>query len=300
MTSWENIQAVKKMQGYIETNIHAPITLKALAAAAGYSPAYAARVFKKLTGKTPFEYLRERRLTCAAEQLMENKSRVIDVAFDFVFDSHEGFTRVFSKTFGVPPIQFKHGQSTVKPFMPLPNHVPLPNTSKGDAKMNNQTNPGTVFVQVVDRPRRNVILKRGIKAEDYYAYCEEVGCDIWETLLGIKQALYEPIGMWLPDKLILPGTSKYIQGVEVPEDYAGPLPEGFEMITLAPCQMMVFQGEPFDDEAFEEAISDIWALMEKYDPTLYGFTWADEDAPRFQMSPQGYRGYIEARPVKRL
>ncbi|MEX1307365.1 MAG: AraC family transcriptional regulator [Eubacteriales bacterium] len=300
MESWENIQAVKKMQSYIEANIHAPISQKALARVAGYSPAYAARVFKKLTGKTPFEYLRERRLTCAAEKLMENKSRVIDVAFDFVFDSHEGFTRAFSKAFGVPPSQFKHGQNTVKPFMPLPSHVPLPNTSKGDMTMNDKTNPSTVFVQVMERPKRNVILKRGIKAKDYYAYCEEVGCDIWETLLGIKQALYEPIGMWLPEKLILPGTSKYVQGVEVPEDYTGPLPEGYDMITLKPCQMMVFQGEPFDDEAFEQAISDIWALMESYDPTLYGFTWADEDAPRFQMSPQGYRGYIEARPVKRI
>jgi hypothetical protein len=26
--------------------------------------------------------------------------------------------------------------------------------------------------------------------------------------------------------------------------------------------------------------------------------WADEDGPRFQLEPQGYRGYIEARPVR--
>ena len=56
----------------------------------------------------------------------------------------------------------------------------------------------TIFVQVVDRPARKLILKRGIQAEDYYAYCEEVGCEVWDVLSGIKQALYEPIGMWLP------------------------------------------------------------------------------------------------------
>jgi len=64
--------------------------------------------------------------------------------------------------------------------------------------------------------------------------------------------------------------------------------------------MMIFQGEPYDDEHFEDAITDMWALMARYDPKLYGFDWADEDAPRFQMSPEGYRGYIEARPVKSL
>jgi hypothetical protein len=31
--------------------------------------------------------------------------------------------------------------------------------------------------------------------------------------------------------------------------------------------------------------------MDAYHPEIYGFCWADEDAPRFQMEPQGYRGY---------
>jgi hypothetical protein len=40
--------------------------------------------------------------------------------------------------------------------------------------------------------------------------------------------------------------------------------------------------------------------MKKYNPELYGFSWADKDGPRFQLAPMGYRGYIEARPVKQL
>lgn len=156
----------------------------------------------------------------------------------------------------------------------------------------------TVFVQVVDRPARAALIKRGRKAADYYAYCEEVGCDVWGILTSVKQALYEPVGMWLPKKLIKEGTSVYVQGVEVPKDYSGVIPEGFELIQLQPCKMMVFQGEPYKDEDFEEAIGEIWETIKRYDPKLYGFEWADEDAPRFQLAPEGYRGYIEARPVK--
>ncbi len=301
METQENIQAVRRMQTFIEENIHVPITQKALSEAAGYSPAYAARIFKKLTGKTPFEYLRARRLTKAAEMLMDDASRIVDVAFDFVFDSHEGFTRAFSRAFGIPPSQFKLGKLPNRRFMPCPVQLCLPQKPQGGFDMSDQSKAAsTVFVQVVERPKRKVILKRGIKATDYYEYCAEVGCDIWEILLTIKDALYEPIGMWLPDKLILPGTSKYAQGVEVSVVYNGPVPEGFDVMTLEPCRMMVFQGEPFDEEAFESAITDLWALIDKYDPSLYGFAWADDDAPRFQLAPQGYRGYIEARPVRSI
>jgi hypothetical protein len=158
--------------------------------------------------------------------------------------------------------------------------------------------PRIVFVQAVDRPARKAIVRRGVAAEDYYTYCEEVGCDVWGVLASIREALYEPAGMWLPENLRRPGTSRYVQGVEVPTDYAGTLPEGFELIDLPPCRLLVFQGPPFADEDYEEAISELWAVMDRYRPELYGFRWADEDGPRIQLEPQGYRGYIEARPVR--
>ena len=58
----------------------------------------------------------------------------------------------------------------------------------------------------------------------------KVGCDIWSVLSSVKEAMYEPIGMWLPKHLIGEGTSQYVQGVEVPLDYANVVPEGYELI----------------------------------------------------------------------
>ena len=166
--------------------------------------------------------------------------------------------------------------------------------------MEKRTTNNTVFVQVIERPERKLILKRGKAANDYIEYCDEVGCDIWGLLCSVKEALYEPIGMWLPDAFRTPDTSYYAQGVEVPTDYIGIVPDGFELITLPACKMMVFQGQTFEDEHFDEAIADLWEVMKTYNPELYGFQWADEDAPKFQMEPQGYRGYIEARPVRQV
>lgn len=165
--------------------------------------------------------------------------------------------------------------------------------------MNENQKTKSVFVQVIERPARKVLLKRGIKATYYFEYCEELGCDIWPILTSVKEALYEPIGMWLPKHLIKAGTSEYVQGVELPLNYSNIIPDGFDIIELPPCQMMVFQGEPYDDEMFEDAIDEVWNHIDKFDPSIYGYNWAPEAAPRFQLAPMGYRGYIEARPVKK-
>ena len=300
MDSYENVNAVQRMQEFIAANLNQPITLHQLAGAAGYSPWHAARVFKAVTGKAPFEYIRLLRLSRAAERLLAGEVRVVDVAFDFVFDSHEGFTRAFSRQFGMTPQAFTRNKPKVRLFDPQLVHEKLLVSLKGEKKMTEIQKANTIFVQVVDRPARKLILKRGITAEDYYAYCEEVGCDIWDTLCAVKQALYEPMGLWLPANLRKPGTSLYAQGVEVPADYSESLAPGLEIIDLPPCKMMIFQGQPYDDADFEQAIGSFWETVKSYSPEIYGFQWADADAPRFQLEPQGYRGYIEGRPVRPL
>ncbi|HCC34992.1 MAG TPA: AraC family transcriptional regulator [Ruminococcaceae bacterium] len=300
MEKLSGVEAVQRMQDFIERNIQNPITLRDLSQAAGYSPFHCARLFKEHTGKAPFDYIRTLRLSHAALKLRDEKVRVIDVAFDFVFDSHEGFTRAFSKEFGVTPHKYSKSPTPLYLFMPNPVRDRYLYFLKGERKVERKPESQSVFVQVIERPERKLILKRGVKAADYFEYVEETGCDVWGLLYSIKEALYEPIGMWLPDAFRAPGTSVYAQGVEVPADYSGVVPEGFELITLPACKLMVFQGQPFEDEHFDEAIADLWEVMNTYKPELYGFEWADEDAPRFQMEPQGYRGYIEARPVRQL
>lgn len=300
MERWEKIDAVQRMQNYIEENINDVITLGDLAKAAGYSQWHSARIFRELTGKSPFEYIRVLRLSKAAIRLRDSKTKIVDVALDFIFDSHEGFTRAFTKEFGVAPKSYSKDPNPIKLFIPHRIRDYYLTFQKGEDIVMEKKGTNTVFVQVIERPARKLILKRGIKATHYFEYCEEVGDDVWGLLVSIKEALYEPAGMWLPKNMIKPGTSEYVQAVEVPSDYNGKVPEGFDMIDLPPAKMMVFQGEPYEDENFGEAIGDLWEVIEKFNPAIYGFQWAETEAPRFQLEPQGYRGYIEARPVKPL
>lgn len=293
-------KAVQFLQEYMEANLKRRITLKELAEAVGYSPWHMTRIFKEVTGKTPFEYLRALRLTKAAIFLRDNEARVIDVALDYVFDSHEGFTRAFSREFGLSPYKYSKSTPPIPLFLPKRAYETYRQFHKEVKSMKDQLNTKSVFVQVIERPARKLLLKRGQKAEEYFAYCDEVGCDVWSVLTSVKEALYEPIGIWLPQHLIKPGTSKYVQGVELPLDYSKAIPEGYELIELPPCTLMVFQGEPYDDENFSEEIGLVWKHIDRFNPGIYGYEWDPEAAPRFQLAPMGYRGYIEARPVKKL
>ena len=116
-------------------------------------------------------------------------------------------------------------------------------------------------------------------------------------LTSIKSISGEPVCLWLPKALIRPGTSEYVQGVEVETDYAGEIPEGFEVIDLPAAKYLMFQGEPFEEEDFADAIAQVQQAIRRYNPSVLGYQW-DAGNPRIQLEPIGERGYIELHPVK--
>ena len=155
-----------------------------------------------------------------------------------------------------------------------------------------------IFIQTVRRPERLCIIKRADCAENYFAYCEEVSCDVWGILMSMKSICGEPVSMWLPPKYKKPNTSTYVQGVEVGLDYMGIIPEGFDTIHLPETEYLMFQGQPFREEDYCEAIQTVEYAMDNYDPSVIGYCW--DEQPRIQLEPRGERGYIELRAVRRV
>jgi AraC-like DNA-binding protein len=289
----EKVRIVKEIQKFIKANIKNQITLSDISKHVNYSLWYSARIFKEVVGMSVFTYIRRMRLTHAAKVLRDTNSRVIDVAFDFVFDSHEGFTRAFAKEFSVNPKEYQ------KSPIPLQYFTPFEVMDNSIERKGKKMEAKAVFIQIIERPKRKAIVKRAKTANNYFEYCDEVDCDIWGVLSSVKEAISEPVGMWLSKKLKKENTSTYIQGVEVPYDYQGIIPEGCELMELPESMIMIFQGEPYDDDNFREEVGQVMNFITKYDPSVYGYEY-DEDGYRFQYEPQGYRGYIEGRTVKKL
>lgn len=289
----EQVLAVQRMQDYIEAHLEQEISLSHLAKASLFSPWHSYRLFQAYTGLTPTEYIRRLRLSKSALRLKQENCRVIDVAYDLGFGSVDGYQRAFRREFGCNPGEYAKNPIPVTLFIPY--GVKFRELRKEVSDMENLQ---SVFVQVIQKPERKVIIKRGIKAEDYFPYCEEVGCDVWGLLTSMDSICGEPVCLWLPNAYKKPNSSTYVQGVEAAADYNGKLPEGFDVITLPAAEYLMFQGELFQEEDYCEAIVAVQQAMNRYDPSVIGYTW-DDTNPRIQLEPRGERGYIELRAVKR-
>ena len=156
-----------------------------------------------------------------------------------------------------------------------------------------------MFIQIIHKPKRKVLIKRGIAATEYFEYCNEVSCEVWGLLTSIHSISGEPVCLWLPEMYRKPGTSQYVQGVEVALDYDGEVPEGFDEIILPEAEYMMFQGEPFEERDYCAAIEGVQEAIKRFDPKSRGYKW-DTNNPRIQLEPIGKRGYIEMLAVKPL
>jgi AraC-like DNA-binding protein len=97
------LDAISGAISYIEAHVRSPIGVADMAEEASYSLYHFCRMFGKLTRHTPYEYLLRRRMTLAVADVIANDHNIVDIAFLYQFESHEGFTRAFGRMFGLCP-----------------------------------------------------------------------------------------------------------------------------------------------------------------------------------------------------
>ena len=117
---------------YIEENLCDELEISKIAARAYLSPFYFQRVFNASCGLTVGEYIRNRRLSRAAEELSRSDVKVIDVALKYGYDSPDSFARAFTKFHGTSPSSAKEKGAKIKGFAPLVINL----TMKGGTFMN--------------------------------------------------------------------------------------------------------------------------------------------------------------------
>lgn len=94
---------------YIEDHLKEDLTAETLAGIAGFSAYHYSRVFHAYVGKPVMEYIRCRRLAYAVVELAQGK-RIIDIALEYGFETHNGFSKAFRKIYGCSPEKYRlHG-----------------------------------------------------------------------------------------------------------------------------------------------------------------------------------------------
>jgi AraC family transcriptional regulator len=98
----------------IERQPEARLTLASLARDANLSPYHFLRIFERLTGVTPHQYILRTRLREAALRLSNAPTKILDVALDCGFGDVSNFNRTFRSEFGCGPRAYRRSQDGVR------------------------------------------------------------------------------------------------------------------------------------------------------------------------------------------
>ncbi|MFM2587624.1 AraC family transcriptional regulator [Vibrio sp. TBV020] len=98
---------ISKVLTFIHSNLDAPLSLEDIAEKSCWSRWQLQRVFQAETGLTVANYVRELKLSAAAEMLLDSDQRVIDIALSMGFNSEIAFSRAFKQYFGQSPRAYK-------------------------------------------------------------------------------------------------------------------------------------------------------------------------------------------------
>lgn len=126
------IKALTDSIDYIENNLTQELSIKDIAKEATASTYHYQRMFHVLTGITVQEYIRNRRLSVAASELLTTNSKVIDVGIKYGYNSSEAFSRAFKKVHGVSPSNLRKQEVSVKTFPKIAIQIIM----RGDTPMN--------------------------------------------------------------------------------------------------------------------------------------------------------------------
>lgn len=113
------IDDTKNAINYIENNLLENINADDVSKHINSSTDYFQRTFSIVTGLSISEYIRNRRLTLAGEELKNTQEKVIDVALKYGYDSPDSFTKAFTRFHGVTPASARASNANLKYFYPL-------------------------------------------------------------------------------------------------------------------------------------------------------------------------------------
>ncbi len=127
--------SIHEAVSYIEDHLTAELTVGDIAKKVHMSPFYFQKGFALLCGFTVSEYIRNRRLACAAAQLLASDTKIIDIAVKYGYDSPDSFTKAFTRFHGVTPSMARKKEVTLKSFAPLKINLSIEGGAQMDYKI---------------------------------------------------------------------------------------------------------------------------------------------------------------------
>lgn len=182
------------------------------------------RVFSLLTGMTVGEYIRNRRLSLAGQELIISNKKVIDVALKYGYETPESFTKAFSRFHGITPNQAKIEGSNLKSFNRFIIKIELEGGSIMDYK-------------IVKREKYSVLAKtKYFNSENSTEEIPKFWSEYYND--GSEEIVCGMLGICEQEKL---GCKEYRYGIGCECSDDAKVPNGFEKLTIPAYTWAVFK-----------------------------------------------------------
>lgn len=287
------------------------LTLHYLAQLLGYSDFHMTKQFKAITGMSLRRYLRARRLAFALREVRDTDRRLIDIAVDYGFSSHEAFTRAFKREYGVTPDRYRRHPVAVV----LRTRISaFDRYAFGMEEIGMMKSTGKINVYFTTIPAHKLLYIRNNVSNGYW--------DFWQHHANIPgQDCHTICGLIdsIPGKLDDMGTEDISSGAgqimayeaaedggsfpcypvpryecygcRLPVNYAGPVPEQMLLKDVPEGEYIVFEHGPFDYDqenrsvefAIDKAQEDFdWSATDyEFDPTMGRMHYFYHDPDRY-------------------
>ena len=251
------ITGIQNAVNYVEEHLTEDIDYDEVAKEAACSNFYFQRIFGILCGISLGDYIRNRRLTLAGNELCASNDKIIDVAMKYGYDSPESFTRAFSKFHGITPSEAKKNGSKLKSF----SRISVKITLSGGSVMN---------YKIIKKESFDIIEKVESHSIENEANAKSIP-DFWtrshndgtvKTLLDVtadKTFIFGVCYGNLPENA---KTFDYSIAVACSKDTA--VPDGFRRNTIPARTWAVFECKG----AMPDAIQNLWhKIVSEFFPT---------------------------------
>ena len=152
-----SLSMIQQVIEYIENNLLEKLTPAAVASHFFISESVLSSLFKIVCNMTIMEYIRNRRLTLAAAELVESNIPIIELAYKYGYETPEAFTKAFSRCFCLPPSFIRRGFSVTKFFLPMEIEVAVrggwetTGLTKANAVRQDQRSPADYTTLITDK-----------------------------------------------------------------------------------------------------------------------------------------------------
>ena len=246
----DSLERMNRALAYIEATLGDELDMKQVEQLALCSEYHFRRMFSFLAGVTLSEYIRRRRLTLAAFDLLHSEVRVIDVALKYGYNSPDAFSRAFYGLHGLTPTEARNGGRSLKAYPQMTFQL----TIQGVSEMNYRIEEKDGF-SIVGIMKRVKLIYEGVNPEI---------AAMWQSLDEEKINVLKALSNVEPRGLISASTNfseGRLAGDEL-DQYIGaattkPCPENLVQLDVAPSTWAVFESVG----PFPETLQNIWGRI---------------------------------------